>query len=87
MNFTAPQPVRNAEFARALGVALGRPSFLPVPAFVLRTLFGEMANEALLSSARVMPAALLAAGYSFRHPQLESALAAAVGRAPDSAAA
>lgn len=87
VNFTAPHPVPNAEFARALGAALGRPSFFPVPAFVLRAMFGEMANEALLSSARAMPAALLGAGYTFRHPELESALAAAVGRATAATAA
>lgn len=87
VNFTAPNPVRNSDFARVLGAALGRPSFMPVPAFVLRALFGEMANEAMMSSARVMPAALLAAGYTFRHAQLESALAAAVGRAATSVAA
>ncbi len=87
VNFTGPHPVRNAEFARALGAALGRPAFFPVPALALRAMFGEMANEALLASARVLPARLLAAGYTFRHPHLESALGAAMGRAAVPAAA
>ncbi len=88
VNVTAPGAVRNRVFARALGRALDRPAWLPAPAFALRALFGEMADGALLASLRVEPARLLAAGHSFRFPELESALrhllgASAVGlRAP-----
>jgi len=75
VNATAPEPVRNAEFARVLGRVLGRPAWLPVPAFALRVLLGpQMAQELLLSSARVLPVRLLETGYAFRRPTLESAL-------------
>ncbi len=74
VNAVAPQPVRNLEFVRALGKALHRPAFFPLPAFVVRTVFGEMGEALLLSSARVKPAKLEAAGYGFRHPELDEAL-------------
>jgi hypothetical protein len=80
VNVVAPIPVRSGDFARALGKALRRPAFLPVPSFVLRALFGEMADEALLASARVQPSRLRAAGYSFRFPDLEEALRDLVGQ-------
>lgn len=67
---TAPQPVTNREFTRALGAALRRPTLLPAPAFALRLAFGEMATALMLSSQRARPRALLAAGFGFRHPQL-----------------
>jgi len=86
VNFVVPGPVRNAEFARALGRALSRPALLPVPAAALRLAFGELADEALLSSARVVPAKLLAAGHAFRFPRLDEALRDALGR-PATAAA
>ena len=76
VNLTAPQPVRNRELARALGRAMGRPSLLPVPAFALRLMLGELADTALLSGQRVLPAAALAAGFSFRYPDVDSALRA-----------
>jgi len=76
VNLTAPQPVRNRQFARALGRAMGRPSLLPVPAFALRLMLGELADTALLSGQRVLPAAALAAGFSFRYPDVDSALRA-----------
>lgn len=65
VNATAPNPIRNAEFAALLGQTLGRPSLIPTPALALRLLFGEMA-EAVLSSQRVIPEAALRAGYHFR---------------------
>lgn len=71
-NGTAPQPVRNRDFARALGRSLNRPARLPLPAFALRALFGEM-SELLLSSQRVMPDAARASGFSFRHETLTAA--------------
>jgi hypothetical protein len=76
VNVTAPEPVTNAEFTRALGRAVHRPAVLPAPAFALRLAFGEMADEALLSSARVLPARLGEAGFRFAHPDLNAALSA-----------
>ena len=70
VNAVAPQPVRNSEFVRALGKVLHRPAIFPLPAFVVRTVFGEMGEALLLGSARVRPAKLEAAGYSFRHSEL-----------------
>ncbi|HEY4932313.1 MAG TPA: TIGR01777 family oxidoreductase [Terriglobales bacterium] len=76
VNAVAPQPVRNSEFVRAVGRALHRPAFFPLPAFVVRTVFGEMGEALLLGSARVRPAKLEAAGYRYRHPELAEALLA-----------
>ena len=73
LNFTAPQPVTSREFARALGKALGRPAFLPTPAFALKLAMGEMAGV-LLASQRALPARLQALGFEFRHPRLSGAL-------------
>ncbi|HYO81990.1 MAG TPA: TIGR01777 family oxidoreductase [Bryobacteraceae bacterium] len=73
VNATAPHPVRNAEFAKELGHALGRPSLVPVPAFGLKLMYGEMAGV-VLGSQRVVPEGALAAGYTFRHPELGPAL-------------
>ena len=81
VNAVAPGAVRNVEFAEALAGVLGRPALLPVPALMLRTLFGSMADEALLASARVRPRRLLEAGFVFRHTDLPGALRAAVGPA------
>ena len=72
-NGTAPNPVRNRDFARALGRALHRPAFLPMPGFVLRPLVGEMA-ELLLTGQRVLPQRALAGGFRFRYETLEGAL-------------
>ena len=74
VNVVAPQPVTNEEFTKTIGRVLGRPTLLPVPAFALRFALGEMADALLLSSARVEPARLTAAGYQFKYPQLEPAL-------------
>jgi len=73
-NLCAPNPVRNADFARALGRALYRPSFLPTPAFALRLALGELA-QALLTGQRAFPRHLTAQGYAFRFPVLAGALA------------
>lgn len=75
-DFTAPEPVTNAEFTRVLGRVLGRPTFLELPAVALRLLFGEMADRTLLASQRARPTRLLGAGFSFRYPRLEDALTA-----------
>lgn len=73
-NGTAPNPVTSREFARALGAALHRPAFLPLPALVLRMALGE-ASGLLLDSQRVLPRRALEAGFSFRHPVIDGALA------------
>jgi uncharacterized protein (TIGR01777 family) len=74
INVVAPEPVTNAEFTRALGRAVNRPTFLPVPAFGARLAFGEMADALLLSSARVVPERLQQAGFKFKYPTLDGAL-------------
>ena len=79
VNVTAPNPVTNRELSRALGRVLGRPAFVPVPAFALKLLYGEMA-EIVSTGANVVPRRLEDLGYRFRRPQLEPALRAATGR-------
>lgn len=74
VNTVAPKPVTNEEFTQIFGRVLHRPTFMPVPAFALRLAFGEMAEELVLSSARVLPRKLLASGFEFLYPDLESAL-------------
>jgi hypothetical protein len=74
VNLTAPQPVPNAEFVRTLGKLLGRPTLIPLPAFAVKMLFGEMGDELLLSGQRVLPKKLLASGFQFAHSDLDSAL-------------
>jgi len=76
VNATSPSPVTNAQFTRAMGRVLSRPTLLPLPAFAARLAFGEMADGLLLASARVEPAKLITAGFSFRHDELENALRA-----------
>jgi uncharacterized protein (TIGR01777 family) len=77
VNLTGPDPVSNAEFTRALGRQLGRPTLVPVPRLALRVALGEFAGEALASQ-RVLPAALTKAGFDFRHRDVASALRQAV---------
>ena len=77
-NATAPQPVRNRDFARALGRALHRPAFMPAPAFALRIAFGEMAEEVLLGGQRVVPRRAEREGFRFDHPTLDAALAKSI---------
>ncbi len=74
VNGVAPHPVTNAEFTRTLGIALKRPVIFPAPDFALRLALGEMADELLLSSARVYPEKLLSSGFTFQHESLEQAL-------------
>ena len=74
LNLTAPNPVTNKEFTEALGKTLSRPTFLGVPEFALKIMFGEMAENTILSSARVLPKRLQDAGYKFLFPTLETAL-------------
>jgi uncharacterized protein (TIGR01777 family) len=74
VNVVAPHPVTNREFTKALGRVLGRPTFFPMPALAARLVLGEMADELLLSSTRVIPEKLNSTGYRFRLPDLEAAL-------------
>ena len=80
VNAVAPQQVTNAEFTKALGHVLGRPTIFAVPAFAARLAFGEIADAALLASTRVEPARLKEAGYQFKHPEIEGALRSVLGR-------
>jgi uncharacterized protein len=80
LNVVAPHPVQNADFTRIAAATLHRPAIFAAPAFALRIALGEMADALLLVSQRVIPERLLAAGYSFRFPKLESALPAILGR-------
>lgn len=80
LNVTAPNPVTNAEFTRELGRQLRRPAFLTVPAFAVRIVFGQMADEALLSSTRAIPEGLQEAGFRFSAPELGQALSEALRR-------
>lgn len=77
-NATAPNPATNAQFTRALGAALRRPTLLPVPAVGARALFGEMGEAMLLGGQRVLPARLLDAGFEFTAPTLDVGLARAL---------
>ncbi len=81
VNLTAPTPVTNAEFTAVLGRVLSRPAFLSVPPVALEVVLGkEMATEMLFFSQRVVPSKLEGSGFRFRHPELESALRAVLGK-------
>jgi uncharacterized protein (TIGR01777 family) len=80
LNLAAPRPVTNYEFTKTLGRVLRRPTVAPMAAFGARLAFGEMADALLLSSTRVTPQRLQAAGYQFRHAELEGALRHLLGR-------
>ncbi|HEU4658994.1 MAG TPA: TIGR01777 family oxidoreductase [Capillimicrobium sp.] len=73
VNATAPEPVTNRDFSRALGRALGRPAFAPVPGFAVRLLYGDMA-EIVTAGQRAVPERPTALGYRFRHTDLDAAL-------------
>jgi uncharacterized protein (TIGR01777 family) len=76
VNATAPNPVTNADFARALGRALRRPAFMPAPGFALRLLLGEMADGLLLSGQRATPSKAERLGFRFRFATIDEALRA-----------
>lgn len=81
VNLTAPEPVRNAEFARTMGRVVKRPAILPVPAFVPKLLLGgELADAVLFNSQRVHPTVLTGDGFEFEHGDLATALRAELGR-------
>lgn len=81
-NVTSPRPATNREFARTLGGVLRRPALAPLPGFAARALFGRMADELLLSSARVIPERLLSSGYRFRDESMTTALSWMLGCDP-----
>lgn len=80
VNATAPEPVRNRAFGATLGRVLGRPAVLPVPETGVRVAFGEMGEELLLASTRVVPARATSLGFRFEYPVLEDALRHTLGR-------
>lgn len=77
VNLTAPQPVTNAEFTRSLARAVKRPAVVPVPAFALRMVAGEFAED-ILGGQHVLPQRLVDAGFTFVHPTIDNAIAAAL---------
>lgn len=80
VNAVSPGPVTNREFTRLLAAVVRRPALLPVPAFALRLMMGRMADELLLSSARVRPGKLEAVRFQFRSKDLETALRGLLGK-------
>lgn len=78
VNVVTPQPVTNAELTKALGKALDRSTWLAMPGFVAKLVLGEMAKEVLLASAKVMPKKLTDAGFTFKYPQIATAMEAAL---------
>ena len=79
-NLTAPNPVRQKQFARTLGKVLRRPAFAPLPGFMMKIMFGEMGVRLTLDSQRVLPKNLQESGYEFVHNDLESALRDSLGK-------
>lgn len=79
LNLVAPEPVTNAEFTAVLGKVLGRPTVIPLPAFAVSALMGEMGRELLLAGQRVSGERLLASGFRFGTPTLEAALRRELG--------
>jgi uncharacterized protein len=80
VNVGSPNPLTNAEYTKALGKVLNRPTVFPLPAPAARLMLGEVADELLLASVRVEPAKLKETGYEFRYPELEGALRHLLGR-------
>jgi uncharacterized protein (TIGR01777 family) len=74
VNLVSPNPATSAQFTKALGRALRRPTVFPLPAFAVKTMFGEMGEAVLLDGQRVLPGRLLDAGFTFARPDLEPAL-------------
>lgn len=78
VNTVAPNPVTNADFTRALGRALHRPTIFPLPAFMARLVMGKMADDLLLASARVAPKKLSEAGFEFQSATIDRGIAASL---------
>ena len=74
VNVVSPEPETNREFTKILAKVLNRPAIFPIPAFVLKTLLGQVAEEILLSSTRAIPQLLMGSGFEFKYPALEDAL-------------
>lgn len=87
VNAVSPEPVTQREFAGQLGRVLHRPAFMPLPAFAVRGLFGEMGKEVLLGGQRVRPTRLLDTGFRFDFAQLDACLRHQLGRIDDTAVA
>jgi len=79
INAVAPGPLTNADFSRGIGRTLGKPSWLPAPAFALKALFGEMADALLVNGQRVIPKRAQELGYAFHYPTAREALREALG--------
>jgi uncharacterized protein (TIGR01777 family) len=79
VNVVCPAPIRQRDFAKALGSALHRPAVVPLPAFAVKATMGDMGREMLLASQRVLPRALERAGFAFTHPDVPSSLRAQLG--------
>ena len=79
-NLTAPNPVRQKQFAKSLGRVLRRPAFVPLPGFMMKIMFGEMGARLTLDSQRVLPKNLQESGYEFIHTDLQSALSDSLGK-------
>lgn len=86
INAVAPEAVSNADFGRALGAALHRPAFMPLPGFAVKMIFGEMGQAILLEGALVKPKALERLGFTFEHPKLDEALGFELGHPSEPAA-
>ena len=86
VNAVSPHPCTNKEFTKSFGKVLKRPTLFSVPPLVLRTVVGEMADAALLSSSRVLPQSLLESGYTFLLPMIHEALSFECGRCQQGAA-
>jgi uncharacterized protein len=80
VNVIAPEQITQREFAKTLGKQLSRPAWLPVPRAALTALYGELAEETVLTSSRVVPAKLMQLGHTFAHPNLAAALAHLLGQ-------
>ncbi len=78
VNATSPNSVTNKDFTKTMGEVLSRPTFLPLPEFAVSMIFGEMGDELLLTSTRVVPKRLEGAGFEFKYPDLKSAIEHAV---------
>lgn len=80
VNLTAPQPVRNRDFAKTLGSVLHRPALMPLPGFAVRSIFGEMGQNLLLDGQKALPKKLESTGFRFSHPDLVLALRSELGK-------
>lgn len=80
INAVSPNPATNFDFTKTLGRVLRRPTIVPLPSFLIRTIFGEMGEATLLASTRAIPRRICELGFSFQHPDLEAALTHELGK-------